>query len=360
MTFARRSRALLVAVAVVVVAAVVVVVARRQAGPAGGAGQPYEISFITVAPPSMTFYPLEVAQELGLFTLNNVDATINVASEGVAGTSYLSTGKGDLAMVDADKIILAVAQGGDFQAVYSPQWLNTIGAVVPEASTIQSFSDLRGKTVGFASSENLPLFKALLSKANIPTGDVKTAVVGSSGALLVTAFQNAQIDAYVGGLADFVKISASGFPLRDITPQFYSSIDGNPFAITPETLQTKRDAVVAFLRAWAEAQYLAYTRPKIVEAIVRKRIPLEWSNVAAAQSTFQLSIKSMTLSPQTRMGDLRLGPWNTVQDLLILEGALKTKVDVANILNRSLIAEVNTFDRPKVVRIADRWAKQNM
>lgn len=360
MAFARRSRALMIVVVVVVVAAAVLVVVRRQGKSTGNAALPYDITFITVSSPTMVFYPLEVAEELGLYELNGVNATVQVAAEGTPGTQYLSSGKADLALVDADKIILAVAQGGDFQTVFSPQWLNTIGAVVPQASSIQSFSDLTGKTVGFASSENLPLFKALLAKANIPTASVKTAVVGSSGALLVNAFKSGQIDAYVGGQTDFVKISASGYPLRDITPQFYASIDGNPMAITPETLQAKRDAVVAFLRSWAEAQWLAYSRPKIVEAIVRKRIPLEWSNLAAAQSTFQRSIENMTLSPQNRMGDLRTEPWNTVQDLLILEGALKTRVNIANILNSSLITEVNTFDRAKVLQIADAWAKQNM
>lgn len=359
MTYNRRNRMLLLLAGGVVLAAIIVLIIARSGGPAQGGRQPSKVTFITVQTPTMVFYPLVVAQELGLFGANNVKPTINVASEGVAGTTYLSNGNADLAFTDADKIILANVKGGDFQSIYSPQWQNTIGVVAPQRGSVRSFSDLRGKTVGFASSENLPLFKALLAKATIPSAQVKTAVVGSSGALLVNAFKSGKIDAYVGGITDFVRISANGYPLRDVTPAFYDAIDGNPIAVSPKTLQAKRKAIVSFLRAFAEAQYLGYTRPNVVKAIVRRRIPLEWTNLASAQATFKQSIQLMTQSPPNRMGDLRVGPWNTVQDLLVREGALKSRIDVTKILNRTLIAEINSFDRSAVVQRADAWMKQN-
>lgn len=341
----------------------VVVASLVLAGCGGGgnqaAGGTPIVTYIQVTPPSMVFYPGIVGQELGFFKAENVIAKMQVASEGVAGTTYLSNGNADLAMTDVDKIIIAVSKGGDFQSPYSAQYLNTIGIVVPNDSGIQDFNQIEGKTVGFASSENFDLFLALLDNAGIPQASVKKVVVGSSGALLVTAFQQGQIDAYVGGTLDFVKISASGYTLRPITPKYYAAIDGNPFAVLPETLQQRRTAIVSFLRAWAEAQYLGYVRPKVVEAIVRKNVPLEWSNVAAGHATLQQSIKSMTLSDPKRMGDLRLDSWQSIQDLMVKAGILQSPIDLTSVLNSSLIAEVNNFDRAKVVQAADNWAQQN-
>jgi NitT/TauT family transport system substrate-binding protein len=326
---------------------------------AAGTGGTQEVVYSLPTPESLEFYAPIVADTLGFFEEQNVSAELAPASEEIPSTAFLENGDADIAMADIDELIISTAQGGTLQAVFSPQHANTAGTVVPEDSEIQSFEQLAGRTVGLASEEDNASLEMQLIAAGMAEGDVETITVGTSGATIADTFEKGDIDAYVGAISDFTALRANGVPLRLITPEDVQRIDGNPTAVTPDTLQNDREAIVGFLRAWSMGQHVGLTKPDVVEAIVRERVPAEWRNEEVAKAALTQTIDLHTPDDPESIGALRPDVWETGQDLLQQAGIIEEKVDVAQILDDSLITEINDFDRAAVEAAADEWMQQN-
>jgi NitT/TauT family transport system substrate-binding protein len=324
-----------------------------------GASGPTEVTYSLPTPESLEFYAPIVAEQLGFFEEQNVSAQLAPASEEIPSTAFLENGDADIAMADIDELIISTAQGGTLKAVFSPQHANTAGTVVPEDSPIQSFEELAGKTVGLASEEDNASLNMQLIAAGMSEGDVEPITVGTSGATIADTFEKGEIDAYVGAISDFTALRANGVPLRIITPDDVQRIDGNPTAVTPETLESNREAIVGFLRAWSMGQHVGLTKPEVVEAIVRERVAAEWRNEEVAKAALAQTIELHTPDDPEAIGDLRTDVWETGQDLLQQSGIIEDKVDVATIIDDSLIAEINDFDRAEVEAAADEWMSEN-
>ena len=325
----------------------------------GDGGDSMKITYSLPTPESLLFYPPLVAEELGFFEDEGVEAEFVTAGEEIPSTALVENGDVDLAMADIDELVISHAKGGTQKVPFSPQQQNTAGTVVPEDSELQEFSELAGKTVGLASEEDTSQVEAQLLAAGLSGDDIETVVVGTSGALVKKTFDDGEIDAYVGARSDFTAIQATGTPLRNITPEDVQAIDGNPTAVMPETLENKREALVAFLRAWAMGQYVGLQHPDVVEQIVRERVPAEWRNEEVAEAALEGSIELMQPDDPERIGDVRPEVWTTAQDLLASVGIIEEKVDIDNILDDSLIEEINDFDRAEVDAAVEEWQQEN-
>ena len=325
----------------------------------GGSGESSKITYSLPTPESLLFYPPLVAEELGFFEQEGVEAEFVTAGEEIPSTALVENGDVDIAMADIDELVISHAQGGTQKVPFSPQHANTAGTVVPDDSAIQDFSELTGKTVGLASEEDTAQVEAQLLAAGLSGDDIETVVVGTSGALIKKTFDDGEIDAYVGARSDFTAIEATGTPLRNITPEDVQAIDGNPTAVMPETLESKRDALVAFFRAWSMGQYVGIEHPDVVEQIVRERVPAEWRNEDVAKAALEGSIELMVPDDPERIGDVRPEVWETGQDLLASVGIIEEKVDIDNILDDSLIEEINDFDRAEVDEAVEKWQADN-
>jgi NitT/TauT family transport system substrate-binding protein len=318
-----------------------------------------KITYSLPTPESLLFYPPIVAEELGFFEQEGVEAEFVTAGEEIPSTALVENGDVDIAMADIDELVISHAKGGTQVVPFSPQHSNTAGTVVPEDSPIQDFSELAGKTVGLASEEDTAQVEAQLLAAGLSGDDIETVVVGTSGALVKQTFDDGEIDAYVGAVSDFTAIAATGTPLRNITPDDVQAIDGNPVAVSPETLEAKREALVGFFRAWAMGQYVGLEHPDVVEQIVRDRVPAEWRNEAVAEAALAQSIGLMQPDDPERIGDVRPEVWVTAQDLLASVEIIEEKADIEDILDDSLIEEINDFDRAEVDAAVEEWQQEN-
>ena len=327
-------------------------------GGEGGGGGSQEIVYNLPTPPSALFYPALVAEELGFFEEEGVSPKLAPAAEEISATAFLDNGDADVSFADVDEIILARSQGGEHQAIFSPQHTNTAGIVVPEESDIQDISGVAGTKVGLESEESTRFLDAMLDSAGVSKDDVDTAVVGTSGALVAKTFEDDEIQAYVGNASDFTALSANGVALRNITPEDVGRIDGNPMAVLPDTLKEKRKAITGFLRAWTKGQYVGQVNREVVEQIARDKVPAEWRNEASGEAALDLAISLMKPDDPDRIGDLRPDVWATGQDVLLRAGVLEEgqTINVEEALNDSLIEEINDWDRAEVEAAAEEYA----
>ena len=323
-----------------------------------GGGGTQELVYNLPTPPSTLFYPALVAEELGFFEEEGVSPDLAPAAEEISATAFLDNGDADVSFADVDEIILARSQGGEHQAIFSPQHTNTAGIVVPEGSDIQDISGVEGQRVGLESEESTRFLAAMLDEAGINPDDVETAVVGTSGALVAQTFEDDEIQAYVGNASDFTALSANGVSLRNITPENVARIDGNPLAVLPDTLEQKREAIVGFLRAWTKGQYVGQVNREVVEQISREKVPAEWRNEVSGEAALDLAISLMEPDDPDRIGDLRPDVWDTGQDVLVRAGVLEEgdTIDVQEALNDELIEEINDWDRAEVEAAAEEYA----
>jgi len=324
----------------------------------GGGGGTQEIVYNLPTPPSALFYPALVAEELGFFEEEGVSPDLAPAAEEISATAFLDNGDADVSFADVDEIILARSKGGEHQAIFSPQHANTAGIVVPEDSDIQEFPDVEGKTIGLESEDSTRLVDAMLESAGVDRDSVDTAVVGTSGPLIAKTLEDGKIDAYVGNASDFTALSANDVALRNITPEDVGEIDGNPMATLPDTLDSKREAIVGFLRAWAKGQYVGLVNREVTEQIAREKVPAEWRNEASGEAALDLAIELMEPEDPERIGDLRPDVWETGQNVLVQAGVIEEgdTIDVTEALNDELIEEINDWDRAEVEAAAEEYA----
>lgn len=315
------------------------------------------ITYAQPTPPSLLFFPPIVAEELGFFADEGVTAKLAPAAEEIPMTTFIETGDADLALADLDEVAVGVAKGGDYEVVFSPQHSATEGTVVPAGSPIQRFGQLAGRTVGLASEENTGIFEAQLKAAGVSADAVETVVVGTSGPTVANALSSNEIDAYTAAVSDFTVLQANGIALRNITPPQLAALPGNPMMTSPETLESKREAMVGFLRAWAKAQYVGLVNREVVEKIVRKEVPEEWRKEEVGEAALTQSIE-LVRPRGDLIGDLRPEVWKNGQELLASVGIIEQTAPVDQILNDELIKEINDFDRAEVEARAKEYAAQ--
>ena len=324
----------------------------------GDGGGTQEVVYNLPTPPSTLFYPALVAEELGFFEEEGVSPDLAPAAEEISAIAFLDNGDADISFADVDEIVPARSQGGEHQAIFSPQHTNTAGIVVPEDSDIQDISGVEGQKVGLESEESTRFLAAMLDEAGINPDDVETAVVGTSGALVAQTFEDGEIQAYVGNASDFTALSANGVGLRNVTPEEAAAIDGNPMAVLPDTLKDKREAIVGFLRAWTKGQYVGQVNREVVEQIARDKVPAEWRNEASGEAALDLAIDLMKPDDPDRIGDVREDVWGTAQDFLVSAGVIEEgqKIDVGDALDDSLIQQINDWDREEVEQAAEEYS----
>lgn len=327
---------------------------------AGGDGGEVEtITYAQPTPPTLLFYPPIVAEQLGFFEEEGVSAELAPAAEEIPMTAFVENGDADIALADLDEVVVGVAKGGDYEVVFSPQHSATEGTVVPADSAVQEFSELAGMKVGLASEENTAIFEAQLQAAGVSPDDVETVVVGTSGPTVASALTDGTIDAYTAAVSDFTALQANDIDLRNITPEELASLPGNPMMTSPDVVESKRDALVGFLRAWAMGQYVGLVNREVVEAIMREEVPEEWRKEEVGEAALTEAIK--LFEPEGDLiGDLRPEVWENGQQLLSDVGIIEQTADVDQILNDELIEEINDFDREEVERAADQWAEDNL
>jgi NitT/TauT family transport system substrate-binding protein len=313
------------------------------------------VTYAQPTPPSLLFYPPLVAEELGFFEEEGVEARLAPAAEEIPMTAFIETGDADIALADLDEIVVGIDRGGDYDVVFDPQHSATEGTVVPADSPTQSFDELAGQTVGLASEENTAIFEAQLEAAGLSADEVETVVVGTSGPTVANAINDGTIDAYTAAVSDFTALQANEIELRNITPPELARLPGNPMMVSPETLETNRDALVGFLRAWAKAQYVGFVNRDVVEQIVREQVPEEWRNEEVGEAALTEAIKLFQPEGE-EIGALRSDVWENGQELLAGVGIIKETVPVEEILNDELIAEINDFDRAEVEQAAEDYA----
>jgi NitT/TauT family transport system substrate-binding protein len=237
-------------------------------------------------------------------------------------------------------------------------------AVGPD-SKINSFADLKGKTVGVSSFglTDFAVLKQILTRNNIdPNKDVNLLAVGE-GVPGGQALQRGAIDALFNYDTQFGQIEAVGIKLRYVKlPDNVPHVGGLYITARPETLREHRNWSVGIGRAVAKAEVFIRENPRAAAYAFLQMFP----EAAPKASTLDQQLNAIMLpivkrqeffssydKSVTKWGQLSAAEFKEEVDFMGLSDKIN---DTSQFFTNDLIGEINDFDAEKIRKQAREFA----
>jgi ABC-type nitrate/sulfonate/bicarbonate transport system substrate-binding protein len=306
-------------------------------------------------------YPYHIAKELGFYAEEGLDVEFQDLGGSSNVVQQIIAGNVNAGSPSPGALLNAVAQGNDLRQVFSHQFKSVFTLATPADSGVKTVADLKGKTVGVSdmSGGEIPIVRAVLREAGLQEGvTVQLLPVGEGSALTVNAIQNGQIQAYSSNLFDVAAVEAAGIDMNVILPDSVANFPGNGVVVTAEVLEENREQIVGFLRALAKAIVWSEAHPQEAFEIAARLSPEQFEDEALAKASWEAA-QTLKERPDalkdTPLGTHYMPGVETYHSFLRQgseeEGALSKDVDLNTLMDTSLLAEVNEFDRAAVEQI---------
>jgi NitT/TauT family transport system substrate-binding protein len=235
------------------------------------------------------------------------------------------------------------------------------GLVVNPDSSIKSFDDLKGKTVGVSSfglTDFAVLKRLLLLNGIDPGKDLSMLAVGE-GVIGGQALKRGAVDALFSYDTQFGQMEAAGIKVRYVPlPPNVPHVGGLYLTARPETLKNHRDWAVGVGRAVAKGEVFIRENPRAAAYIFLKMFP----EAAPKAKTLEQQIDAIVVPIQkrkqffrsydksvTKWGQLSAAEFEAEVEFLGFKDKIK---DVSSFFTNDLIADINSFDEEKIRRQA--------
>jgi NitT/TauT family transport system substrate-binding protein len=226
--------------------------AERSPSPSGVAGR----TSLTVGLgyiPSVQFAPFYLANQAGYYS----DAGLDVTFENKIDPDLIAlVGQGsiDVGLADGTSLIPAVGQG------IPVRYLATVYKTFPSiifsrtSAEITTAADLKGRKVGIPGryGSSWVMLQALLQSADLTPEDLE--IVEFPDFTQAVAVQQGAVDAATGFVNNEpVQLQLNGVPVRVLHVDDIVPLPGPGIIAGSDTIQSKRDAIVAFIAATLQA-----------------------------------------------------------------------------------------------------------
>ena len=208
------------------------------------------------------------AKQLGYFAEEGLDFHIQPGGPNNDGIAIVASGRYQVGQVSSSpSLMLAASQDIPIKcfAVSAQKHPYTFFSL--KRNPVRTPADFRGTKVGIQAT-GVILLKALLAKNKIDAKDVTIVTIGADMMPLMTG----QVDVVTGWLTNTTALAVLGpdrvdLRLWDCGVHLYA----NPYYATVDTLATKKDLLVKFLRASGKGWAFAYAnRDKAVELLIKE------------------------------------------------------------------------------------------
>ena len=314
-----------------------------------------------------THFPATIAEHLGFFKEEGYDIEALPGAGSGAMIRQVIAKQVDIGQGSPGAILMAMQAGHKLKGVYTIYYKDVFPMITLAASRVQKVEDLKNWALGISefTGGEVAIARGVLARAGLTEGkDVSLLPVGETPASALQALRSGRIGAYMSGFQDIVAIRYQEPNVREIVIPQTSKFQSQIVVARQEVFEQQRKMVVALGRGLAKATLFAHTNPAAAQAILAKLAPAEYVDPKFGRLFFE-SVLDLTRPPGDALARGEFGlnhmeAWEAYQAFLITgktaaEGALEKPQDLRGFLTNELIAEINSFDKERIRKMAREY-----
>ena len=312
--------------------------------------------------------PFAIAQKMGWFEEKGIKVVLTPLPGATDCVKQVATGELLFSQPSIEPVLIIRPQGISGKLFYTTYQSFTYGIAVPVDSPIQTFADLKGKTIGVISmaSGGVVVARAQLASAGIDPNTQAHIVVAGEGAQTAALLRSKQIDALSQFDTQYAMVENAGQKLRmlDAINKEIASYPSNGFYALDKTLAKRHAEAVALARGYAKGTIFAMNNPEAAIRILWEAYPQtrstgkdeatalrdDMATLAARAKNFRLEAGGVT-----KWGESSMKNYDEYIDFLVKTGIVKQKVPATDLVTNEFIAEVNNFDPAEIAAKAKAY-----
>jgi NitT/TauT family transport system substrate-binding protein len=310
--------------------------------------------------------PFAIAQKMGWFEEKGLKVILTPLPGATDCVKQVATGELPFSMPSIEPVLIIHPQGVKGKLFYTTYQSFTYGIAVPAESPIQTFADLKGKTIGVISmsSGGVVVARAQLASAGIDPNTQAHIVVAGEGAQTAALLRSKQIDALSQFDTQYAMVENAGQKLRQLPLGEMAPFPGNGLFALEKTLTDRHDDAVALGRGLAMGEAFAMANPEAAIRILYQVYPQtkptgkdEETAVCDDVKVLRARIAHWDLASGgvTKWGQANLVNYTGYIDFLVKWKVVPGGTPAADVVTNDLVDEMNAFDQAKIEAQAAAW-----
>lgn len=264
------------------------------------------------------------AIKMGYFEEEGLDVTIE-ESFGTTDVKMVSTGKADFALPAPNFILMSIENDLPIKAVFQNDWINIFGMAVLEDSDIETWEDMKGKTVALGDASWEDIINPVVIAAGLdPEKDLEYVVAGENRFQMV---QEEKIDILFTWVGEVTELQGRGFDFEYIDGNEVLPYASNPLVTSLDIIENDPELVEKFSRGLAKGMYFVKENPEAGADIVLEQFPsidISWDGAVGAMEGRVKQGFGISDDEQQERVDEGIGLASDEKWALNVEWALKT------------------------------------
>jgi ABC-type nitrate/sulfonate/bicarbonate transport system substrate-binding protein len=293
----------------------------------------YQTSWV----PNAQFASSYVADAKGYYAAAGLAVTILPGGPDVDVPSMVASGAVDIGVVGADNVALANAQGANLVIVAAGLQSNPLAMMSLSTNPIETPADMYGKTIGVPTGDNAA-HQAIVAYNKLDAAQFSTAPAGFD----MTPLLSGAVDGMYGYYTEqTIAIEGAGLePASFLLADYGLDVFAQAYFVRRDTLETRRDDIVAFLRA--EARGLQYMLANVDEAVdLTVNVYAADGGLKAEETARQIALlQDLIVTDETKANGLMSISARGIERNIATLTALGVQGADASLFDTSLITEV--------------------
>jgi NitT/TauT family transport system substrate-binding protein len=299
--------------------------------------------------------PYAIATKMGWFAKDGIKVELVPMPGSTDCVKAVATKDVQYGVPSIEPVAIIRQQGIKIKNFYTAYQANIYGIAVPDDSPIKTFADLKGKKIGVTSmaSAGVIIARALAAAHGFnPDKDVSIVVAGEA-AQTAALLRSHQVDALSQFDTQYALTENAGAKLRMLDASEIAKFPSNGFVALEDTLANKRAESVAVGKGYAMGTVFALANPEAAIRILWEVFPQTKSTGKDEATAMRDDVKTMLARAKSwklesvgakKWGENIVANYDAYVDFLVKNGVLKQKVPATDLVDNSLIDDMNKFD----------------
>ncbi|MGV7216502.1 ABC transporter substrate-binding protein [Bradyrhizobium sp. UFLA05-112] len=314
--------------------------------------------------------PVAAAKKFGWFEQEGLNVEIVNVATGMDCVTFVATGEMNYAVPSIEATAAFVAKGLKAKVFFTVYQNSPWEIRVPAESQAKSVADLKGRKIGVISlsAVGASVAKGLVKSAGLdPEKDVTLVAVGDAQRAAYF-LRKGEIDAVSIFTLAHLQIENAGVTLRKIDAPDIDAAPSLGLIAKADYLAGHRQEAIGLARAYAKGLAFTFASPRAAQKVFYEIFP---QALPSSKSVAEVEKSNIALTESHASGDSplngRLEDWGysrvdvynrylaTISDWHMINA----KITAADVIDNSLIKEINAFDRADIARRAAEAATGN-